>query len=151
MLETFPLKAVLWDLDGEIADSFEAHYHAWRRLFVELDEPFTLEDFTRTFGMNNRGIFKTLLKRELPEEEFRQLSDRKEEYFRDGIRGRVVGLPGVRDWLQCFDSMGLKQAVGYSAPEENIDVLLKELGLSQWFSALVAGASLHGKLVRWCS
>ena len=53
MLETFPLKAVLWDLDGEIADSFEAHYHAWRRLFVELDEPFTLEDFTRTFGQEH--------------------------------------------------------------------------------------------------
>lgn len=145
MLETFPLKAVLWDLDGEIADSFEAHYHAWRRLFVELDEPFTLEDFTRTFGRNTRGSFKMLLKRDLAKEELWELSDRKEEYFRDGIRGRVVGLPGVRDWLQCFDGMGLKQAVGSSAPQENIDVLLKELGLSQWFSALVAGASIPGK------
>ncbi len=145
MLESLPLKAVLWDLDGVIVDSFDGHFRAWARLFAELDEPFTLEDFTRTFGMNNRGIFKTLLKRELPEEEFRQLSDRKEEYFRDGILGRVVGLPGVRDWLQCFDGMGLKQAVGSSAPQENIDVLLKELGLSQWFSALVAGASIPGK------
>ena len=51
----------------------------------------------------------------------------------------------MRDWLQCFDGMGLKQAVGSSAPQENIDVLLKELGLSQWFSALVAGASIPGK------
>lgn len=145
MPETLPIKAILWDLDGVIVDSFDGHYHAWERLFAELGEPFTLEDFRRTFGMNNRNIFKTLLERELPEEEFWQLSDRKEKYFRDGIRSHAQLLPGVAHWLERFDRMGLKQAVASSAPQENIDAHLDELGIRGWFSAVVSGEKLSGK------
>ncbi len=145
MPETLTIKAVLWDLDGVIVDSFDGHYRAWSRLFAELGEPFSLEDFRRTFGMNNRNIFKTLLARELPEEEFQQLSDRKERYFRADIRGNAQLLPGVAQWLERFDHMGLKQAVASSAPQENIDVHLDELGVRGWFAAVVSGEKLRGK------
>lgn len=145
MPQFLPIKAILWDLDGVIVDSFDGHYRAWSRLFAEIHEPFTLEDFRRTFGMNNRNIFKTLLARELPEEEFQRLSERKEEYFREGIRGSCRLLPGVVDWLQRFDRMGMKQAVASSAPQQNIDAHIDELGIRGWFAALVSGERLPGK------
>lgn len=145
MPETLPIKAILWDLDGVIVDSFDGHYRAWQRLFAELGEPFTLDDFTRTFGMNNRNIFKTLVARELPEAEFQRLSDRKEQYFRDGIRGNCRLLPGVEDWLKRFDRMGMKQAVASSAPQENIDAHLDELAIQRWFTAVVSGEKIPGK------
>ncbi len=145
MPETQPIKAILWDLDGVIVDSFDGHYRAWERLFAEMGEPFTLEDFRRTFGMNNRNIFKTLLDRELPEEELWLLSNRKEKYFRDGICGHAQLLPGVAEWLERFHRMGLKQAVASSAPQENIDAHLDELGIRGWFEAVVSGEKLSGK------
>ena len=145
MPETLPIKAILWDLDGVIVDSFDGHYRAWQRLFAELGAPFTLEDFIRTFGMNNRGIFKTLLARELSEEEFWNLSNRKEQYFRDGIRGNAQLLPGVREWLERFDKMRMRQAVASSAPQENIDAHLDELCIRGWFAALVSGEKVSGK------
>ncbi len=142
---TLPIKAILWDLDGVIVDSFDGHYRAWQRLFAELGEPFTLEDFTRTFGMNNRNIFKTLLARELPEDEFQVLSDRKEQYFREDIRGNAKLLPGVAEWLARFDRMGMKQAIASSAPQENIDAHIDELGIRGWFTAVVSGEKIPGK------
>lgn len=145
MPETLPIKAILWDLDGVIVDSFDGHYRAWQRLFTELGEPFTLDDFRRTFGMNNRNIFKTLLARALPEEEMQRLSDRKEQFFRDGIRGTCRLLPGVVDWLERFDRLGMKQAVASSAPQENIDAHLDELDIRGWFEAVVSGEKIPGK------
>jgi beta-phosphoglucomutase len=145
MTSTFPFKAVLWDMDGVLVDTFEGHYQAWSRLFSELGHPFTREDFRRTFGMNNRNIFKALLDRELSEEEFQVLSDRKEQYFRDSVQGNIELLPGVADWLQRFQDMGLPQAVGSSAPQKNIDVHLAELQIGEYFEATVSGASLPGK------
>lgn len=145
MPETYPIKAVLWDMDGVIVNSFDGHYRAWTRLFAEIDEPFTLDDFQRTFGMNNRGIFKELLARELAEDEFQQLSDRKELYFRAQIHGAVRLLPGVVPWLERFEQMGMKQALASSAPQENIDVILTELNLHACFTAVVSGEKLRGK------
>jgi len=51
----------------------------------------------------------------------------------------------VADWLRRFDRLGLKQAIASSAPQENIDALLDELGVRRWFAAVVSGATLRGK------
>lgn len=140
-----PFKAVLWDMDGVLVDTFDGHYRAWTRIFAELAHPFTLDDFRRTFGMNNRNIFKTLLENPLAEDEFQQLSDRKEVYFREGVRGNTRLLPGAGDWLERFSAAGLKQAVASSAPTENIDVHLDELNIRCYFAEAVSGENLPGK------
>jgi beta-phosphoglucomutase family hydrolase len=132
-------------MDGVIVDTFDGHYRAWQRMFKELEHPFTLEDFRRTFGMNNRGIFRTLLGYDLPEEEFQPLSERKEQYFREDIRGEAQLLPGVGEWLERFAGMGLKQALASSAPQANIDAMLDELGIRGYFEAIASGATLRGK------
>lgn len=140
-----PIKAILWDMDGVIVDTFEGHFRAWKQTFEEMGQPFTLEDFRRTFGMNNRLIFSTLLGYELEEETFQRLSDRKEVCFREGIRGSARLLPGVAAWLERFRQMGPGQAVASSAPQANINALLDELGVRGYFQAEAAGAELKGK------
>lgn len=145
MTTPLPFKAILWDMDGVLVDTFDAHFRAWSRIFAELDHPFTLDDFRRTFGMNNRTILKTLLGIDLPEGEFNAVSDRKEVYFRESVRGSARLLPAVMDWLERFQVLGLAQAVASSAPPENIDVLLDELEIRRYFVAVVSAESLPGK------
>lgn len=145
MTNQLPISAVLWDMDGVIVDTYDGHLRAWQHTFIELGHPITQADFTRTFGMNNRLILHTLLGYDLPEEELQRVSDSKEAYFREGIRGSAQLLPGVADWLKRFDEQGLKQAVASSAPQENVDALLDELGIRNCFQAEVAGASMRGK------
>ena len=145
MTTPLPFKAILWDMDGVLVDTFDTHFRAWSRIFAELDHPFTLDDFRRTFGMNNRSILKTLLGVDLPEADFQAVSDRKEVYFRESVRGITRFLSGVAEWLERFESLGLPQAVASSAPPENISALLNELHAHRWFSAVVSGAKLSGK------
>jgi beta-phosphoglucomutase family hydrolase len=139
------LKAVLWDMDGVIVDTFDAHYRSWQQTMDELVQTFNIEMFRKTFGMNNRLILTTILQRELSEDFIQSVSDRKELLFRQMIRGSAVLLPGVLDWLGHFQNMGIKQAVASSAPQANIDALLDELGIRAFFQAEAAGATLRGK------
>jgi HAD superfamily hydrolase (TIGR01509 family) len=139
------LRAILWDMDGVIVDTYTGHLESWIQALAEVGQELTEETFKRTFGMNNRLILKTIYGRELDEDLVQRISDRKEELFRADIRGKVQALPGVLDWLNRFQKMGLKQAVASSAPQANIDALLDELGIRAYFQAEAAGATLRGK------
>jgi len=139
------LHAVLWDMDGVIVDTFDAHYLAWQHTFDELSQPFDIEMFRKTFGMNNRLILTTIFERDLSERFIQRVSDRKEILFRESIKGSAKLLPGVKECLKRFAEMGIKQAVASSAPQANIDALLDELGIRSYFQAEAAGATLKGK------
>ena len=43
-------RAVIWDMDGVIADTAEYHEEAWREAFQKRGVAFTSEDFRRSFG-----------------------------------------------------------------------------------------------------
>lgn len=139
------LHAVLWDMDGVLVDTFDAHYRSWQLTFDELSQPFDLDMFRKTFGMNNRLILTTIFERDLSERIIQRVSDRKEILFRESIKGSAKLLPGVMEWLERFAEMGIKQAVASSAPQANIDALLDELGIRNYFQAEAAGATLKGK------
>src|ERR1043165_7322536 len=84
------IQAVIWDLDGVIIDSADAHRRAWWKLAEELHIPYSDEQFWSTFGQRNDAIMPTLLGRPLAVEQIKELGDRKEAYFRDIIRGTIT-------------------------------------------------------------
>ncbi|MBI5566699.1 MAG: HAD family phosphatase [Chloroflexi bacterium] len=138
-------RAVLWDLDGVVVDTGEYHYQAWDEVLAEVGLPFSRQFFQATFGMNNAGILTTLLGHEPPADQLTLISERKEERFRQIIHGQVRPLPGVIQSLQWFRRHGFKQAIASSAPPANIDFLIDELGLRDYFEAIVSGYDLPGK------
>lgn len=138
-------QGVLWDLDAVLVDTGEFHYQAWSGLLPEYGIPFTHESFRATFGMNNAGILATLLGHKPTPELLAEISDRKEQRFREAVQGRVQPLPGVLAWLERLKAAGLWQAIASSAPPENIDALVVELGLRAYFEAIVSGFDLPGK------
>jgi len=139
------IQAVLWDLDGVITDTGELHFQSWLPPLAEHGITYTREMFNVTFGMNNAGILTTLLGHPPEPELFTAISDRKEQLFRDSVRGRAQTLPGVRDWLERLQASGIRQAIASSAPQANIDALVDELGLRAYFGAIVSGFDLPGK------
>ena len=105
-------KAVLWDMDGVIVDTFDGHFRSWKQTFEELGHPFTLEDFRHTFGMNNRLILSTLLGYELDEDTLQRVSDHKEELFREMIKGDAQLSPRSEGLVGAFSAHGLETGGG---------------------------------------
>jgi beta-phosphoglucomutase len=138
-------RGVLWDLDGVVVDTGEFHYQAWSLVLPEYDLPVTRETFQATFGMNNAGVLAALYGPTVEPEVAAEISDRKEEAFRQALRGHVQALLGVLDWLGRLKADGVPQALATSAPPENIDVMLGELGLWSYFDAVLSGSDLPAK------
>jgi beta-phosphoglucomutase len=136
---------VLWDMDGVITDSGEAHYTSWRKALAKHGLSFSREFFEKTFGMNNKGILSLLYGREATEKEVDTIAGLKEALFRQDVVGNLKPLPGVIDWLLRFERAGARQAVASSAPQENIDAIIDDLNLRKNFQALVSGSNLPGK------
>jgi beta-phosphoglucomutase len=131
------VRAVVWDLDGVLVDSGEAHRAAWIALGREINRPFTDEDFVRTFGMANPDIFRVIWAITDPAD-VRAWSDRKEILFRDQARA-LHPLPGAMELVRALRAAGWRQAIGSSAPRANITLLLDVLGLAGQFVAVVSG------------
>jgi HAD superfamily hydrolase (TIGR01509 family) len=136
---------ILWDMDGVLVDSGDAHYLAWKETFSEIGNEFTFEMFQDTFGMNNEGILKKLCGDAATDDFIARVGDRKETLFRDMMQGNVKILPGVVYWLDRFSDLGAKQAIASSAPPENISAQLAEARVEKYLDAIVSGFDLPGK------
>ncbi len=130
------IEAVLWDMDGVLVNTAPFHYQAWRALFASLGRDLSEEEFRRTFGLRNDNILRTVLG-ETPPERLRELGDRKEELFREAIKGRITPLPGAVGLVRRLRAAGVKQAVVSSAPRSNVETILEALALTAAFDALV--------------
>jgi HAD superfamily hydrolase (TIGR01509 family) len=74
-----------------------------------------------------------------------EISQKKEAWFRENVPGNVKLLPGVKDWLHRFKDWGFLQGIASSAPQANVSVLVKEMGISSYFDALESAANLPSK------
>jgi HAD superfamily hydrolase (TIGR01509 family) len=138
-------QGVLWDMDGVLVDTGEFHFRAWAAVLPGYGIPFSRDLFRDTFGMNNAGILSILLGEKFTPELLVEIGGQKEIEFRKAVRGHVQPLPGVLDWLERLKATGFQQGIASSAPVENIDALVDELGLRSYFDTLVSGFDLPGK------
>lgn len=140
---------ILWDMDGVLVDTAEAHYLSWVNALTPYAVTYDRLEFNRTFGMNNHSIIRRIFGEGFPESELIRISDEKEIAFRDSIRGCLPVLPGVRFWLENFQEYGIPQAVASSAPMENIDVSLDEANIRPFFQEIVSAYGKPGKPDPW--
>lgn len=135
-------RGVIWDLDGVLADTAEAHFQAWAEALSAHEIPFDRAAFDRVFGMNNVGTLTVLLKRPPTRQELTHIADGKEQIFRQEVRRRVRPMPGAIRLLDELEQRGWLQAVASSAPQENIDLLVDVIGIRRYFTAILSGARL---------
>jgi len=140
---SFP-KAVLWDMDGVLADTSQLHFETWERVLTEQGIPFDRQKFHLIYGLKNRDLLPYLTDKPLEPQWIEWISDQKELAFRQALPG-LQPLPGVVDWLGRFKSLGWKQAVASSAPQENVEALVDVLDIRDYFDALVTPGDLPGK------
>lgn len=129
---------MIWDMDGVLVNSGDHHYEAWSWLAESRGTPITREQFLPTFGMANPDAIRHLFGETLTEQ-VQVMSDLKEAEFRRRLTGQVRALPGADSLVRALHAAGHRQAVASSAPRENIEVILRELGLTECFEATTSG------------
>lgn len=123
----------LFDMDGVLVDSTEAHYEAWRMLGEEVGAPFARQFFDETFGMTNFSIIPKWLGARAEKMDVPALSLHKEEIYRKVARSALKPLDGVPELLDSLVAGGFRLAVGSSGPKANVEMALEILGATSKF------------------
>lgn len=129
--------AIIFDMDGVLIDSGSVHRDSWVRLAEELGAQVTSEQFSATFGRQNRDIVPMLFGEDLSDNRVAELSDRKEVLYRELARGKIRAVDGAAELVRACQQAGLRLAIGSSAPPLNIELALDELGIAECFEAIV--------------
>ncbi len=138
--------AVIWDLDGTLADTEQAHFRAWKALRGRFGRELSWEDFKPTFGLGKQHILRMLISTTLSDDEIEQLSIEKEAAFRGESGGGVETMPGARALALHLNRLDIPQAIGSSAPPENITFVLGALDMTSLFQVTVSRWEVaHGK------
>jgi beta-phosphoglucomutase len=136
-------KGVIFDMDGVIVLTEAAHWQSWLAAAKPRGVKLEYETFLSCFGRVNRDCVHILFGPEIQPAESDVIADAKEAAFRDIIRANVTLVPGIRDVLQKLKSLGIRIAVGSSAPPENLNLVLDAGNLRSMFGATVNGAEVQ--------
>ena len=131
--------AVIWDMDGVIADTAPLHFAAWQEVFGKRGRDFTPEEFRHGFGLRNDAIIARFLGDGIAPEERDAISSEKERGFRRRLGSKIKPLPGVVELMRSLAGRGFKMSLASSAPRENIQLLVKALGIGGFLQVVVSG------------
>lgn len=139
------IKAVIFDLDGVIVSTDDCHYEAWKKMADEEGIYFDKIINNRLRGVSRMESLEIVLEKaekEYSEEEKLQLAKRKNGYYKEFITKLTPSdiLPGARKTLDELKANGIKVAIGSSS--KNTPVILKQIGLSDYFDAVSDGNNI---------
>lgn len=132
-------KAVIWDMDGVIADTAPYHLSAWQKVFQKRGVNFTREDFRRIFGQRDDNIIRNTLGKQIFQSEIDTITSEKEKTFRKLVQQHIKPFPGALKLIISLKEHGFKIALASSAPIENIQLVTRGLGINNCFHAIVSG------------
>lgn len=137
---------VIFDVDGVLVDSYQAHFRSWQIAAADFGFTVTEDDFRRNFGRKSHETIAERWGDQLSAEQVAAFEHRKEAAYREVIRALFPAMPGARELIAALHAGGFLLAVASSGPPENVGVVLDELGQRRVFQAVVTGDDVtHGK------
>jgi beta-phosphoglucomutase family hydrolase len=133
------LEAVLWDLDGVIADTAEYHYQAWREVLRKRGVDFSKADFMSLFGQRHDSIIRFALGDSLPKKELDAITEEKQQNYRRRVAVNIRPMPGAIALIKSLQEHGIKSGIASSAVPENIEIITRSLGIKDCFQAIAHG------------
>jgi HAD superfamily hydrolase (TIGR01509 family) len=142
--------AAIFDLDGTLVDSYDAHFEAWRLISARHGVAVTVDDYYSHFGRRNEDLLRECWLRagrgELTHDEIASLDHEKEAAYREIVGVRFPIMDGARELVQSLRVVGFRTAVGSSGPPLNVQRAIDGLELVGAFDAIVTGRDVkHSK------
>jgi beta-phosphoglucomutase len=133
------IEGVIFDMDGVLVDSGPAHHQSWQQVARRHGINVTAERFQQTFGRPSRDIIRILWGENVSDDQIRRIDGQKEAAYRELIRDRVPLMPGCRELLERLRKAGFHLAVATSGPPENLDLVISDGLIANFFAAEVHG------------
>jgi len=125
------VEAVLFDVDGTLVDSNDAHAQAWSDAFKEVGREIGSETVLPLVGMGSDKLLPHLTGIDAESEEGKRLTERRTEIFMKVYLPAIRPFPEARELVERCRSAGLKCVVASSASDDELQGLMRVLG-AEW-------------------
>ncbi|NJO90076.1 MAG: HAD family phosphatase [Chloroflexia bacterium] len=129
-------KAVIFDFNGTLLWDTGYHNQAWDQFLdnhnIKLSDK---EKSVKIHGKPNSDIFKGLFNGSLTSKEIEEMSQEKEQIYRNICSDIQLELaPGAREFIHFLKSVSVDYAIATSSCKGNVDFYLKKMNLSEWIN-----------------
>lgn len=136
------MKAVLFDLDGTLIDSFDAHILSYKKALEKFDLPVKEDAIRKDFGL----IAEDILRKEYPdlsEEKVRGIVGLKRKFFVGSCLSEIKLFPGVFNVLSKLKSEGFLLALCTSSSKKEALEILDYFQIADFFRVVVGGDEIE--------
>lgn len=150
-----PLKAIIFDVDGTLAETEEAHREAFNQAFAEAGKSWRWSEadyaalLTTTGGRERVARHMTEAGLDPDSDMIATLHARKNQLYGDLVaRGAVAPRPGVFRLINEARARPIKLAIATTTSRSNLSALLHHAfaaDAASWFSAIIVGEDVAAK------
>ncbi len=137
-IQTHPIHALLFDLNGTMVHDMPYHTRAWHQIFVSLGVDITYEDTKKECYGKNEEVIERVMPGQFPLDVRTEMGWKKEAIYRREFEAELGLIPGLSAFLQEASQQNLKMAIGSAAIKENIDFVIDGCEIRHYFDALVS-------------
>jgi beta-phosphoglucomutase len=137
-------KAIIFDMDGVLIDSYQMHKKAWNTIAKEIGFQLNDKEFKKLFGLTSYEGVRTVKElKHLSDNELNDFIDRVDSTFREMFRHGVQLIDGSIDFVKLIKQKRYPIAIATSAPRENVKSFLGEVRVFNLFNVVVSGDDVH--------
>ncbi len=120
-----------------MVDNMMIHHRAWQRKLKELGLDLTLPEVMQKVHGVNEEILERLFGDRFTHEERVVFSRAKEAEYRNIFKPELKLISGLHEFLLTLKESKMPLGIGSAAPPENVDFVLDNLGIRQFFKVVL--------------
>ena len=140
------IKAVLFDMDGVIAETEHVHVEAEKQTLLKYGVQITEDELHRYTGTTAKQMFMELIAKYKLDTTFERIFNEKEEVMFKLLEMDTQPVKGVIELLYKLKEKHVKLAVASSSHRRLVQYVLRKLEMTRLFDSIISAEDIaHGK------
>lgn len=136
------IKAVIFDLDGVIAETERAHIQAEKETMLKHGIKISEDELHQYTGTTAKQMFTDLIRKYHLKTTFDEVFNQKEEIMFNLLEREVEPTRGVIELLYKLKKAGIKLGIASSSHKRLIDYVLNKLRITSMFDSVVGAEDI---------